>query len=287
METVVIFNPGDSSIIFALAACLQTGYKIIPASSMAEIWDNGNRQIVLLDIYPNDPRYQDLDMYLKLQAPKIKFVIGLHDVYHKNANHDDGVLELLRHVTPQMLIDANNMKDFNRTNQDKIAVRYGQSLKAARVKATNDEDEYFYQQTIVDAAYEIFTKKKNYDIDTLVEAYKKMLNVTLAAKQKIETKDSPFSIPKREVAFGYLDHISPWLDLEKLKKDSLLLFPYLCVIQYKNNGEDYTWIGSDGLLNVRHFINLDGVGPSHQVLLRGSHKQTTQHIRQAIAEITK
>lgn len=254
---------------------------------MAEIWDNGNKQIILLDIYPNDPRYPDLDTYLKMQATKIKFVVGLHDIYRKNVSQDAGALELLRYITPQTLIDANNMKDYNRVNQDKIAVRYGQSLKAARVKATNDEDEYIYQQAVVDAAYEIYTKKKNYEIDTLVEAYKKMLNVTLAAKQKVETRDSPFTIPKREVAFGYLDHISPWLDLEKLKKDSLILFPYLVVIQYKYDGEDYTWIGSDQLINVRHFINLAGTGPNHQILLKGSHKQVTQHIRQAIAEITK
>ncbi len=287
MEKVVIFNPGDASIIFALAACLQAGYKIIPASSMSEIWDNENKPTVLLDIYQNDPRYPDLDIYLELQAAKIKHVISLHDMYHKKASQDAGALEIMKYVTPQMITDANNMKDFNRWNQDKLAVRYGQSLKAAKVRSLNDEDEYIYQQAVVYAAYEIFTKKKNYEIDTLAEAYQKMINVTLTAKQKVETNDSPFTIPNRDVAFGYLDHISPWLDLEKVKKDSLILFPYLVVIQYKNNGEDYTWVGSEGLLNVRHFINITGPGSPHQILLKGSHKKVTQHIRQAIAEITK
>lgn len=302
METVIKFYPSEASTVFALAAALKAGYKIVPASSMSELWSNDEpenkerayfaispEEIILLDIYANNPTFPDLDIYLKMQGSKIKGAISTQDIQSLSVKpvKYEGIFRFLNYFAGQMAADARDLRREETWSYNQVAKRYGIALRAANIKAYNTAKQSFYAQALMDCALEIATKKRNFQVDDLVSGYFKGKGEDLAAaKAKFSTSGHPFVLPGRTVAFAYLDNISVWLDLYKLGQEVRQLYPYLAIIQYRQNNKEYNWILSNGQVNVRQLINLGHLeGDAYQILVKLPHKEATKKFGRAIADL--
>ncbi len=303
METVK-FYPGEASNVFALAAALKAGYKIVPASSMSELWSNepeersyfatgkfSPEEIILLDIYPNDPSFSDLDIYLKMQRGKIKGTINAQEIQDLSPTLGltkyKGIYRFLNYFDKHMAADARDLRREETWTYNQVAKRYGLALRAANIKAYNTAKQSFYAQALMDCALEIATKKRNFQVDDLVSGYFKGKGEDLAAaKAKFSTSGHPFVLPGRTVAFTYLDNISGWLDLYKLGQEVRQLYPYLAIIQYRKDNKEYNWIISNGKVNVRQLLNLGHLeGDAYQVLIKLPHKVANKDLGRAIADL--
>jgi hypothetical protein len=300
METVIKFYPGEASNVFALAAALKAGYKIIPVPSMMEIWSgeveksfsektNNSEEILLLDIYADNPNFPDLDIYLKMQGPKIKGITNTQDLQSMSLSSTkyQGIYRFLNYFAGQMAADARDLRREQTWLHNKVAERYGRALRAATIKAYNTANKSFYGQALIDCALEIASKKRNSQVDDLVNGYLKGKNEDLAtAKAKFSTSGHPFVLPSRTVAFAYLDNISGWLDLYTLGQEIRRLYPYLAIIQYRKNNKEYNWIISDGQVNVRQLLNLGHLeGDAYQVLIKLPHKVATKKFSREISDL--
>lgn len=302
METVIKFYPGEASNVFALAAALKAGYKIIPVPSMMEIWCGeveksfsekiiNLEEILLLDIYADNPDFPDLDIYLKMQGPKIKGITNTQDLQSMSLDSTkyQGIYRFLNYFAGQMAADARDLRREQTWLHNKVAERYGRALRAATIKSYNTANKAFYAQALMDCALEIASKKRNFQIDDLVNGYLKGKNEDLAAaKAKFSTSGHPFVLPGRTVAFAYLDNISGWLDLYSLGQEIRQLYPYLAIIQYRKNNKEYNWIISNGQVNVRQLLNLGHLeGDAYQVLVKLPHKVANKKFGREISDLNR
>ncbi len=297
METVIKFYPGEASNVFALAAALKAGYKIIPVSSMMEIWcgevedTDEVEEILLLDIYADNANFPDLGVYLQMQGAKIKGMTNTQDLQSMSLNSTQyqGIYRFLNYFAGQMAADARDLRRPETWSYNKVAERYGRALRAATIKAYNTANKAFYAQALMDCALEIASKKRNFQIDDLVNGYLKGQNEDLAAaKAKFSTSGHPFVLPGRTVAFAYLDNISGWLDLYTLGQEIRQLYPYLAIIQYRQNNKEYNWIISNGRVNVRQLLNLGHLeGDPYQVLIKLPHKVAAKKFGREISDLNR
>jgi hypothetical protein len=272
MKKIIFFHPLTHNIVFVLAAALQAGYKILPALSMETLWDSDADEIILLDIHmDNNFHFPDLDIYLEFKNGTIKSTLYTEELYadfiqEKNLdklkfwppeqNHS-GALEIIGHLLAnnrQMIKDAIAMADENLWLENKTASRYGKALYAAGNKAKNMEDYHIYTEAIIAAAVEISTApKRSLAVEEILNGFARGRDSLAAALEKLSAK-APFEIPgkKGKIGFAYIDTITPWLDIDRLRNEALNRFPYMAVIQYRQNNEDLTWIGSTE-------INISGI----------------------------
>lgn len=282
MENInVLYDISEDNIIFALAACLREGYQITPIFSTADLWDHGEN-LILLNILEHTSA--DIQLFRAMKKLHIKGEIDtrdLNNIYFKTTyqNHAE-ILKIVKFMNlPINLMTAQNLGDKAAWTSDQYAGRYGPALKAARVKALNTNDQKFLQTTIFFIAKEIYTHQKDRDIDNLVDWYQKTKKTTAEAWKKIKINTTLFNFP--DIAFAYLDEISPWLDLEAIKKDALASFKVLTVLQYRQDKQEYTWIGSQ-LPAAQDIFFLKNKGDYFETTITAPHSEVIRNIQLSI-----
>ncbi|PKM88519.1 hypothetical protein CVU83_01625 [Candidatus Falkowbacteria bacterium HGW-Falkowbacteria-2] len=312
MKTTVAYFPGDYTIVYALAACLKAGFELHPASNMHELWDINSRQIVLLDIDSENPAFADFESYREYMRPKIISCLSLADLYEsatQKLNNNKVALQIWK-----QLIDIDDVfKSIVSLKKgylkDITIKRFAYALRSASIKASNTNDQLFYYKTLENIAAEIADLNSNSEIDILAIYCERVNDTTKAAFKRITCNHSIFTIPYREVAYAYLANISPWLDLDELKKMAKEHYPYLSILQYRANDKEYTWIGSKyNQLDIRQFFDLprkvceyqyleaeeawiisrDSSSPTSddEFIGVGSHRHVSRFLRRKIKELT-
>ncbi|MGE5425936.1 MAG: hypothetical protein ACM3PZ_02595 [Bacillota bacterium] len=285
---VVAYFPGDTSMIFALAAFLKAGYCLHPAWRMRDLWGIEARKICLLDFDGKEKNFPDLEIFICANAWKIELKTSLHRLYSQEYSNQNNPLAIkLRKI---IFTDGSLTKNVTAIKADvppsePEMMRYYFALKAARIKAANTEDEGFYTRTLESIAREIASGSSYSDIDLLANFCQRVDMATEAAFEKINTNQDLFNIPGRPVAYGYLSNISPWLDLPVLKLQAQKSFPYLCILQYRKKDRELTWIGTNSVLDLELFFDLPCQG-KNELLIEGSHRQVTKLLKSKIIEIT-
>ncbi len=292
MEKVLLFHPKEKSIPFALAAAIIAGYKVVPASSMEELWDLDADSLVLLDIFPDNPSFVDMNTYSYLQGPRITGVLSLQDVNNvkiQTENKGEGAQEILRRLSRELIADARDVRHPETWEHNNIARRYGEALEAARIQAEHRRNPKTFSFSLIEAAMEIASQKQSAVITALQNYYNSVVKiVTKKAQNKIELNSDLVTVAGREIASCYLHQIAEGVDLDALKIKTLSISPYLGIIQYRQktpngNTKEYTWLGSREI-NLRNLLNLKK-GDPHEAILVGPHKTIIRLLRQSFSTL--
>lgn len=304
MKKTVAYFPGDYTIVYALAACLRAGFNLHPAANMQDLWGINTPHIILLDIDNANPAFTDLNTYQELMSTKILGRILLADLRSGNQVLHDNF------YTRRIWKHAFDIDDFFESiTSSKTDSRHARALHAASVKARNTGDPEFYTKTLETIAHEIAGFTKFTEIDLLAIFCERVSETTKATFERISCDHKVFDIPNREVAYAYLANISPWLDLDEIKRMAKERYPYLCILQYRANDQEYTWLATSGSrLNIRQFFDLPSNNIEHQFneetetwVTRdtndqatatnefvgiGSHKYISRYLKNKIKELT-
>lgn len=291
MEKVLLFHPKEKSLPFALAAAMMAGYKVAPASSMEELWDVDANSLVLLDIFPDNPTFTDIDIFSQLQGPRINGILSLQDVNNvkiQTEHKGEGAQSILRQLSRELIADARDVRHPETWGHNNIARRYGEAIESARIQAEHRYNPKTFSFALIEAALEIASQKQSAVITALQNYYNTVVKTaTQKAQGKIEF-NRLITVAGQEIASCYLHQIAEGLDLDSLKAKTLNISPYLSIVQYRRktangNTKDYTWLGSREI-NLRSLLNL-GPGDPKEAILIGSHKTIIKLLRQSFSAL--
>lgn len=284
MKKIIIYNAFDYSAVFFLAAAKKAGYLPLSACSPSKLWANGAEEIILCNINPTKitssvQYHPDVELYL---IDKIRIISGLlFSPFTEWDKRKSSLNELMAHYTPSMRQNDQDIRSKN-WNHNEEAQRYAKALKAAMVKGSNSSwDEY---ESVLQAAInEIADGCPSPLVGNFYFHYARVMQTTENAIARLEV-NTLLKIPKRQIAFAYLDNISDYLDFSHLRRYCLKTYPYLSIIQYRQYGQEYTWFMSNKKLEVCQFFRLPP-GNKYEALISAPHKTVLHHLQEVIAEL--
>jgi hypothetical protein len=287
MEKIVIFNPSDYRTLFLLAAIIKAGYTPTYAHNLGPLWEV--EEIILLNINPNEKLeklglHPDLDLLLYRKSKDIKAWLNFPGELDAN---NPSVQNILRHFSPQMEIDSFVLGDETKWPKKPAVARYGQALHTAKVISSNKNHMTEYRELLVSAAYSLATGNANITIDSFQVQYQRVLDTTEYCFERISTKESFINLPGKEIAFGYLDTASNYLDMAALRKQCLRHYPFLTIIQYRQHGKEYNWFLSKKQLNIKIVFQLISTENNYEMLIECPHGKMREHLQKSIEGITK
>ncbi len=280
---IIVFNAYEPSIVCPLSYFWNQGYHpySAPLVDIEVLWDNPD--VWLLGVSPGiSTKKTDFDIFLDFHQDKIISLQNLVD-FKEDRDLNPEAKTLLSGWRQQTRLRAlaREIRDQNTWSYSKIAARYGKALTASRTLNNHKN----HENLMLGAAREIQNKKNNFEITKLAEQHQQIVETTEKILKKIRIKDSDFSIPNREVAYGYLDNLSPLADLYDIKQEALKRFPYLVVIQFRHYGQEFTWLGSRSL-NIRQLLLINEASNNQEVLIKRPFKKINKEFREIISEIT-
>jgi len=296
MKKIMIFNPKNYSGLILATAALKAGYTLVSSFRPLLFWDCDATEIILLNINPqtttcDDQCHSDLSLFLNNHVKDIKATI-FSPFTEKDALHQDIDDIIYYHylISKKLRLTDHDLHNWE-VSQNALTLYYVRALHAALIKGNHynlDEYESLWTEIINDLDARFRGKKvsSNYLIESFNNNYQRVKDSTTQAFKKIKVNET-IKIPYRNVAFAYLDNISQYLDLAKLKKLCLDAHPYLCIIQYRQNGQELTWFLSKQKLQVDQFFELLKSDNHYEVLINFPHNQMIEHIKRVITEITK
>jgi hypothetical protein len=287
MEKIIIFNPSDYRILFLLSAAIKADYTPTLAHELEHLWNA--EEIIILNINPNEELakanlHPDLDILLHCKSDKIQAWLNFPgELDSKNFS----VQNILKYFSPQMEIDSLDLGDQKKWPDNPKIARYGKALRAAKVIAINKKNLTEYNELLLSNAYSLAEGRSNVSVDTFHVQYKRVLAVTEYCFNKISTKQQLIYLPQREIAFGYLDTVSDYLDFATLREKCLNNYPFLTIIQYRQEGKEYNWFLSKKQLNIRTIFQLPETDNEHEILIEYPHKKMIQYLQNSIEGISK
>ncbi|MDD3285807.1 MAG: hypothetical protein PHG95_04235 [Patescibacteria group bacterium] len=286
-EKIIVFDAHEPSLVCALSYFLEQGYKLegSPLEEIAILWDNPDAWLFNINIMDSN---QETDFYLFeiLHPHKHISLQNLIDLGEdKNLNPEANAL--LRDWKQQRSLMALAREIREKKTYSDYAIRYMMALTVSRTTKGEKEN----AEIFIAAARELAYKKKNFEITNLANQYPTVAKATENAIQKIKIQPSAFDIPNRQVAYGYLDNVSPMVDLYAIKKEITNKFPYLAVIQYRKNSEEFTCIVSKELDLQKIFLldkneALTKGELTYEALIKGELTKVNKRFREIISEIT-
>lgn len=281
-QKIIIFDAHEPSIVCALSYFLDQGYELksSPPGNIENLWDNPDAWLFNVSHGISGDK-KDFDFFLDFHPDKRISLQDLTD-FGESPNLSPEAKDLLIGWKEQSNLRAlaREIRDVTSWKYSRRAARYGQALVSSRTLNTHK----IHENVMVEAAREIINQKQNFEITHLAEQYPSISRATENAMQKIFIQDSNFSIPSREVAYGYLDNISPLADFYAIRQEALRRFPYLAVIQFRENGQEFTWLGSKRLNIAQMFLLNEG--SKNEALIKGKFKKINNYFRETISEIT-
>lgn len=291
----MIFNPKNYSGLLLAAAAHKANYQLISSFRPSLFLESNATEIVLLNIDPKNITdftqcHADLPLYLQnnIQAIKAFIFSPLIEQDVLNLKLDD-IIYFHYLISKKFGLTDNDLYDWE-LSQNSLARYYACALHTARVKSRDanlDEYESLWIEILNDLDERFHGKKisQNYLIESYVHHYERVKEVTKQAFKKIKL-DETIKFPYRHVAFAYIDNISQYLDLAQLRKLCLETYPYLCIIQYRENDQELTWFLSNKKLQVSQFFELPKSNHDYEALINFPHNKMLEHIKRVIIEIT-
>lgn len=269
-NSIILYDPNEINAIFILAAIKKLGFEIW---SMERVWELFITNYSPIFVVPeNLLKFPDLETYLWVSGGG---VIDINNIKKTDPNPDiQLVLNTLRKNS--VLNNTRDIKYQERWERNSMASRYGKALKAAKIFLNNKGRSGEMAGIISEAITEINEGKQSYNISMYEDNYNRCTSLLTQTKAKI-SYNCPVKLGNKQISYAYLDKISPWLDLEKLQKDLVILYPFITILQYRSNNREYTWIGSNHV-NVSLIFNVKNKNP-HSIILRGSHKKIINFLK--------
>lgn len=285
-KKIIICNPSDYRILFLLAAAIKAGYQPSYGRQLESLWEA--EEIIFLNIDPKvEPEkfglHPDLDIFVQFKAANIKAWLQYPGEFD---SCNDSVQNILKHFPAQTNIDSLDLNNPNKWERNVYTARYGKALYASKVVCLNKGDMTQHQALLIDVAHSLAEKENNLDIDTMLIQYQRVLVTTEHCFNKISKKQDLINLPGKEIAFGYLDNVSNYLDFSALRKKCLNDYPYLTIIQYRQEGKEYTWLLSRQL-NIKKVFQLPKTESDYEILIEYSHKKMLKHLQKLIEGISK
>jgi len=155
------------------------------------------------------------------------------------------LLELGYHVNERWIEMADYLASGDYTENYQL-VRLYQAWYAARILQVNGEVDKFinFFQT---AHGEIISDLRSREISLLNDAYKRIIDNTQQAQQKIINQPPFQGIIQREIGYADLGEINIEIDINKVIRIGKIRFPWLSITQYVYQGQQYTAVFSDRL----------------------------------------
>lgn len=281
----MIYDAYNSNAVFFLAAAKKSGYTLISASTPSALWDSDATEIILCDI---DPKviggsilyHPDIGIYLE---KNISLIVSIVSYPYISWDRKNVALDyLMSQVYNKKMRQNAEYLASGYWHKNELASRYARALQSAMVKALNTN------WTIYEAVYqavinELASQRTSVLVEEYYELYDQVQEVTNRAISRFQT-NSLVRIPKRRVAFAYLDTISDYLDINAIRSFCLKHYPYLSIIQYKLGAKNVTWLLSNKKLNLRQFFQLP-LGNTYEAIINAPHKETLQYLRGVVSEL--
>lgn len=285
MKRMIIYNAYNYGTVFFLAAAKQAGYQPVSASTPSALWASNAEEIILCNVNPklipvSIQYHPDISLYLR---EKINLITDT--IFYPFTEWDQKNLtlnQLMNRVYNESM--RKNDRDIESGNwqRNEEAARYARALKAAMVKGMNTNWE-IYEVIFQEAINEIANNQTSGLIESFYELYDRVQETTDRAIARLEL-NTLIHIPKRKIAFGYLDNVSDYLDFSRLRRACLDRYPYLAIIQYRQGGKDLTWLISNKKLEVCQFFRLPQ-RRKYETIIIAPHKDVLQHLQNVIAEL--
>jgi hypothetical protein len=287
-KSIFLYDPNELNAIFILAAIKKLGFKIWPINTMQSLWTwliDGYYPVFIIS-EKNRQNFPDLKTYLWLSKAKIGGFIDPCNIQKKDVNPDIQLV-LTKLKKNSMLKNTEDISHPERWEKNPTAFRYGKALRAGKIFLKNKHKPERLIKTIDEAITEINEGKQSYSISLYEENYDYCLYILTEVKTKINTNNSPIKFGNKPIAYGYLDNISPWLDLEKLQKDLVILYPFMTIIQYRLDNKEYTWVGSATInVNLIFSIKNNDKNP-HGATLKGPHDKIINLLKAEAKSLSK
>jgi len=287
MKKIIIYNPYNVSSIFFLAAAKNAGYTLVSTTTPSALWASGAKEIILCNIDPKSitssiQYHPDIEIYLSEKINLISHIIFFPFDNWEKDNTDIDELMTKIYTKSMRKKDGDMASDNWQTNLE--VSRYVKALKTAMIKGLNSNlaiYEAIYEEVIT----EIASERTSPLVESFYELYHRAQKITNKAIKSLKI-NFLIRIPGRKIGFTYLDNISEYLDFSRLREAFLEKSPYLTVIQYKDGGEDFTWLLSNNKLEVCQFFRLPKA-KKFETIIKAPHKKVLRHLQQVIAELQK
>lgn len=268
-KTVFLYDPNEINSIFLLSVIKKLGFQIWPIEKLWQIIISDYSPIFVI-LGPHHQNLPDIKMYLWILGNKVRGFINPFNIQKDDANPDIQLV-LAELANKSMLKNTEDMSHSENWGKNLMAARYGMALSAAKISLKNNDKLSRLELLIERAIVEINSGKQDYEISNYEKNYENCVLALIEAKSKIKTDNSPVKLGREEIAYGYIDNISQWLDITKLQQDIITLHPFLSIIQYRNNNKEYTFVGS-GTINVNLIFDIKNNDKSpYSAILQGSH----------------
>jgi hypothetical protein len=272
-KILFLYQPSSPGVAFIIAACKISGLTIKPMLKMSDLWDAWAEydEIVLIHTKVDISIFDAWELFLDLAISSIPSYMNPLDLQAEDEYpQTQTVLEIMKQTG--LLKNAQDSQNPEKWKGNKIAARYGKALKTAKIFLDNQDNPTALSRLFEDAAIEILYGKENKEITTFEKSISRCNEALKNALNKINLKNY-------NIAYAYLDNLSPWLDLSELQKEIFKLHGFLSILQYRKNNKELTWIGSNGKFNINEIFNIKNNKKSpYAILIEGPHQEVQNRI---------
>jgi hypothetical protein len=287
MKKIIIFNPSDQRIIFLLAAAIKAGYTPTDGYKLEPLWEA--EEIIFLNIDPNTGLIKlganpDFDIFIDFKLNNIKAWLNFPGELDSS---NPSVQNILKHFSLQMEINSLELNNPMKLLEKPDLARYSQALYAAKVVSVNTKNMRRYYDLFINMAHSLAKEQNSLNVDSFQMQYQRVLDSTENCFRRITINQTLIHLPPKEIAFGYLDNVSNYLDFSALRERCLNDYPFLTIIQYRQRGIEYNWLMSKGQLNIQRVFELPKNENNYELLITYPHKKMLLHLKKAIEGISR
>ncbi|MCF7860501.1 hypothetical protein K9M09_02675 [Patescibacteria group bacterium] len=281
-KSIFLYQATDPSVVFIIAACKYLKRDVQPLVSMPKLWElweswRQKKDLVFIHSQMDVDIFYDWQSFLNIATDAIGSYINPRDIQATDSHPETHkVLDFM--AESGLLKDAKDSLRPERWEKNKLAERYGKALSAAKIFLENQKKRDNLLQLFENAATEILSGKENFEVTKFAESFVRCVKALNEASAKLSVNEKPFIVAGRKVAYAYLDNLSPWLDLEEFKKRSLNTYPFLTILQYREDNKEYTWMGSKGIININQIFDIKSNNP-YRALIQGSYTHTIARLK--------
>jgi hypothetical protein len=285
-KKIFLYDPNEINAIFILATIKKIGFEIAPFNGAESLlkWILDDYSIVLIMSNKAFKLSPVLLTYTRIFSYKICGLINPLNI--KKTDPDPDIMLVLKKLRKNGgIVNTKDIMVPEAWENNSMASRYGRSLQAAKIflKNTNAEEELV--GVIKEAVNEINKKEQGYQISMYADNYDRCRSTLTESKERVKYK-CPVKLGDKKIAYAYLDNISLWLDLEKLKNDLVVLHPFIVILQYKLKSANYTWVGSNNT-DVGLIFNIRNKKNPYSITLKGDHKKIINFLKTEAKSLSK
>lgn len=277
--TTIYFNPNNVDLIYAIVAIMdhysEESDNVLLASETVNCFEKhppeADSNVFIFNIGPrNEQEVTIVDNFLNNYGHQLELWIN-KDKFDSVNWIDGGGETIQTYSEASCLLDLmesgyNTNESWTKMANDLASGNYEESRQLVRLYRAwwatrilwNNGDSTRFSIFLQAVHAEIISDIRNSEISRLNEVYTRIRNNTTQAHRKIICQ-APFrGIVKREIGYADLGEISIEIDIDQVIRTGKIRFPWLSIVQYVYQGQQYTAVFSDQLKPMKKLLGTKG-----------------------------